>query len=661
MAKINIILLAMFFLALTVAVIADSDSGSNLGPGRPNGKVCVSDSECGSMYCDVLVGICQPSPTAPKVPPYCSPSCDIYQPCYTNGDCTSGNCDFSSSSCKEAKPQPTATLTVTYEGDDKTQKPVVGATVNITWKDTSGKEVSATAKTNDTGEVRIQLRDLEKFKENEAMLFPLIITLEDANFKLMDKQSNKLYEISTSFHAFNEAELNHKINLTRNDRIAVRIWDRLHEAYKFYRSSLGANVNYQMPEEVYLNSRGEGAFHSYDSATKAEDRGMTFGSVIFDKGATAHESPQNCEWHEFNHHAMMAIYSSMWDTKSIKNHLGWANPRSDDSYTEGFAEFMSLLETAYYSSQYPRLAAVPSAYYWDTTATNMEKNVKVKDDEEFAVAAILWDLYDPASNSSIDKDHIQIDRSVIWQVLSSKHEYSDGSIDYIKNSRDLYEAFKALNLKDFDKNYNDTYEPLNDSWMDNATALEKIFIAHGAYWDSNNNGIWDPGEEIGYTAARGDPTTRRTDKELPPGSYISANVNNGQVQNGTVKVKVVYPELYSYLNFEYESEFQNGLIGIEPPYDIPCTYMVSVKSETGAESATVNLTSQEYNTKYNPDNKYFSSASFTLPTTGEKEQTPTTGGTDQTSKGGSPICLGGFVIAGTGLWAFLLGRKKKDQ
>jgi hypothetical protein len=128
-----------------------------------------------------------------------------------------------------------------------------------------------------------------------------------------------------------------------------------------------------------------------------------------------------------------------------------------------------------------------------------------------------------------------------------------------------------------------------------------------------------------------------------------------------VKVKVVYPELYSYLNFEYESEFQNGLIGIEPPYDIPCTYMVSVKSETGAESATVNLTSQEYNTKYNPDNKYFSSASFTLPTTGEKEQTPTTGGTDQTSKGGSPICLGGFVIAGTGLWAFLLGRKKKDQ
>jgi hypothetical protein len=308
---------------------------------------------------------------------------------------------------------------------------------------------------------------------------------------------------------------------------------------------------------------------------------------------------------------MMAIYGGMWDLKRTSNHLGWGNPQSDDSYLEGFAEFVSLLETQYYKDSYPKLSN-PSVYYWDGTASNLEKNFNIKDDEEFAIASIMWDLYDPASNSQIDKDHIQIDRTTLWGVMSTQHTFSDGKTRYIHGTRDLYEAVKSLNDPQFTKKYTDAYEPRDDGWMDETTALDKIFIAHGAYWDKNNNSKWDPDEEVGYTAKKGAPATMRSDKELPPGSYISANINNGAVQSGTVKVKVTHPDEYSYLDYEYESEFSDGLIGIDPPYDVPTTWEMSVSSGGSSESEPVTLTSEDYNGNYDPSSQYFGSASFTV-------------------------------------------------
>ncbi|MEM2948405.1 MAG: hypothetical protein QXG02_02650 [Candidatus Anstonellales archaeon] len=502
----------------------------------------------------------------------------------------------------------TITITVVYEGEDGKLKPLVGATLNFTWKDKNGKEKHATAMTNEEGAASAKIEGVW----GGDGIIQYSIYLVDQKFKFMENKE-QLYSVSDEITLKSVLNLHKKYKMTGNDRIVARIWDRLHEVYDFYTKSLHANVDYQMPEEIYVKPDANGgASHAYDSATYKQDNGITFQNKIFNRGFMESSSPQNCEWHEFNHHAMMAIYGGMWDQKRIRNHLGWDNPQSDDSYVEGFAEFMSLLETVYYADRYPRLAEHPSIYYWDGTASNLEKNFKIQDDEELAIASILWDLYDPHRMSQIDKDHIEIDKTTLWQVLSTQHKFSDGQTRYIHNTRDLYEAVKAINDPQFSKKYKDAYEPNDDGWMDEAPALEKIFIVHGAFFDKNNNSRWDVGEEVGYTSKKGEPSTRRTDKELPPGSFIRANINNGEIKEGTVRVKVTHPDPYSYLNYEYESNFMDGLIGIAPPYDTPTIWEITVTRDGYTESQPITLTSEEYNAKYDPNKEYFDSKEFVI-------------------------------------------------
>ncbi len=595
---------------------------------------CNYDRDCASGYCDLDMETCQPSSSPTPTPtPACAPHCAIGANCTSDEDCDSGYCQPDMNTCQNPEIcdnsldddhnnlidcldntvcdcTETVSVTVTYPGEDGNPKPVVGATINFTYTADNVTNQTITLTTDDAGQAET---DLNGLWEGNGIVYTKIY-FEDADFKLMNSAGTDYYRSDVSFAAVNENDLQRDIPLGGNDRTVARIWDRLHEVYDFYTTGLGTNVDYQMPEEIYLMTPGVGGRHSIDW-TDNHDYGITFGDIVFGRGFGAKESPQNQEWHEFNHHAMAAIYGGWWDTHAIKNHLGWGNPFSDDSYVEAFAEFMSMVETAHYASEYPRLAAVPSVYYYAGTAANLEKNYKVNNSryEELAIASILWDLYDPPSNSQIDKDHIQIEWDVLWQVLSGQHEYSDGRVGYIHSTRDLYEAVWALNMSQFNMMYNDTYEPNNDSWMDKANALDKIFIAHGAFYDKNGNGIWDgPEEMVGYTSKQGNPGMIRSDLEPPPGSYVHANVNNGQVQNGTVKVKVTHPGPYSYLDYEYEGDFQDGLIAIDPPFDVPTTWEMNITSKGYSESAPVTVTSEDYNSKYNETNGYFDSVAVSI-------------------------------------------------
>ncbi len=544
---------------------------------------------------------------------------------------------FDTADCKCSS---TPWITVTYKGEDGKAAPLVGATVTFFWSGTDGVVRNASAISGEDGKANTKLDGL--WGGDGTVSYE--ISMVDKKFSVMN--GNAPYTAIGEFTVKNEDDLQQRHDMAGDDRTVARIWVRSHEAYDFY-GKLGANADNQMPEELYIKT-GEngGAFHSMGSAGGAFpmtiDMGTTFRSKVFTKGFASKDSPQNSEWHEFNHHAMNAIYGGMWDSKRIKNHLGWGNPQSDDSYIEGFAEFMSLLETHAYADKYPRLAKQPSVYYWDGTASNLEKNFQVKDDEEFAVASILWDLYDPQSSSQIDKDHIELSRDTIWKVLSSKHTFSDGQTRFIHSTRDLYEAFKKLNDSQFDKKYTDAYAPHDDAWMDQAGALEKIFIAHGAYFDKNANGKWDPDEEVGYTQMKNSPAAMRTDKELPAGSYILANINKGEVQNGVANVKVKHDGAYSYLDFEYEADFENGLIGIEPPYDVPATYGISIQGDGGSLSNAMEMTSEDYIKNYDPTSDYLGTADFTLKTpakgtgtgSGTPPKSPGTGGSGNYSDNG---------------------------
>ena len=56
--------------------------------------------------------------------------------------------------------------------------------------------------------------------------------------------------------------------------------------------------------------------------------------------------PDNREWHEFGHHFMADAFGNRIPDNGItpsKNHDGYKNASTSDSWVEGFAEFFSLL------------------------------------------------------------------------------------------------------------------------------------------------------------------------------------------------------------------------------------------------------------------------------------------------------------------------------
>jgi hypothetical protein len=199
--------------------------------------------------------------------------------------------------------------------------------------------------------------------------------------------------------------------------------------------------------------------------------------------------------------------------------------------------------------------------------------------------------------------------------------------------------------------------------MDNATALEKVFITHYAYFDTNQNGHWDSGEPVGNTPTNGNWSLIRTDIELPEGSYIKATVNGGAVSEGSATVSVRYGEPYDYLNYEFESAFSGGLIGIPPQDGTPATLEISVSAPGYAESAPITVTNAEYLANYDPSKPFFAEKQFTITASGTpapEPQTPSAcnhdGTCDASETSACDDCVSGGLVAlmlGFGVLAIL--------
>src|SRR5690606_37377374 len=106
---------------------------------------------------------------------------------------------------------------------------------------------------------------------------------------------------------------------------------------------------------------------------------------------------------------------------------GFLNPNMADSYTEGFAEFMALAISDRYGDTNPAdgKGTKPEIY---ASFGSLDNNYRPWDSkgylEEFAIASLLWDMYD-SSNGNGDSLTMSIDN--IWEVLKVKradfHEY----------------------------------------------------------------------------------------------------------------------------------------------------------------------------------------------------------------------------------------------
>ncbi|MBW2075866.1 MAG: hypothetical protein JRI58_14190, partial [Deltaproteobacteria bacterium] len=174
--------------------------------------------------------------------------------------------------------------------------------------------------------------------------------------------------------------------------------------------------------------------------------------------------PRYVEWHEYSHHIMNSLYGKLPGpppTAQIeeRNHDGYINPSTADSYVEGFAIFMSLVISHNLGLQHPSV---------DWPFGNLECNWTAWEAlgrcEDRAVAGIFWDLYDGVN--SWDGDTVQLTVPEIWDVLKNFHQ-------------NMYSVYKGFISK----------------YPDQKANIDLIFIKHGFFADKDpGNGKRDPNE-----------------------------------------------------------------------------------------------------------------------------------------------------------------------
>ncbi len=105
--------------------------------------------------------------------------------------------------------------------------------------------------------------------------------------------------------------------------------------------------------------------------------------------------PDNREYHEFGHYFMTDMFNNaMPDLPGDRNHDGYyKNPSSNDSWTEGFAEFFSMMVSKHIDGE-----PLPYLYRLAGAQVNLELDMRawygLGWGEEMAIAGLLLDLED---------------------------------------------------------------------------------------------------------------------------------------------------------------------------------------------------------------------------------------------------------------------------
>lgn len=270
---------------------------------------------------------------------------------------------------------------------------------------------------------------------------------------------------------------------------AAIIYYHTHQAMRFYRDVLGVNVvgvsinqwiddrpmcrlidrcvNYSSP--IYIHCVKPGIFSIYNAGIFMDDWGSLYSNG---------NAPKNREYHEYSHWMMDQFFGEM-PIRSINRSLLWSEANitesewfdfndngrydqdvsnggysfslypkpwlskreynelsSSDGWTEGVVEFMSLAIADHYRNSVFEpfwLDLLPNYIYPIghpfPRMHNLELNLNPSDHygEQFTVASILWDIYDPVKPS--DHDNVQMSIRDIWRLINSTHEFPEYYID----------------------------------------------------------------------------------------------------------------------------------------------------------------------------------------------------------------------------------------
>jgi len=345
------------------------------------------------------------------------------------------------------------------------------------------------------------------------------------------------------------------------------------------------------------------------------------------------EAPMNREWHEFSHFFMYDQYGELPPSHEElqpdgqldwidENHDGFKNHCSSDSYTEAFAEFMPLFMQIEYGTE--TLGAQTWGYaptYWYTVGNTVmlyEVNYERADDEEYAIAGILYDLWDgidAKDHDVIDLEFDDIMEILMWDhTLTTFYQYNSqtGKTELIESqgissNRHIH---YVTDIYDYLSRELETYEITQSQ-------LDDLFINHGFYVASAKSGKYTIGDKV---AAYSVSNPERRKYEVPAESMITIKSDG---KDSDLIISVSFDSPFSEYDYWYTVPLTQGSqqVGILPP---PSNYNATLSFEvyTGGEQAkeTYSLTNTEYRAKLGNggtlDSYSFTTSSFNLVSLG---------------------------------------------
>ncbi|MCJ7698068.1 MAG: hypothetical protein MUO73_07050 [Thermoplasmata archaeon] len=310
------------------------------------------------------------------------------------------------------------------------------------------------------------------------------------------------------------------------------------EALEFFTKYASVDLNFQLPLDIYtFVPKSIGTRYWYDTPGKSY--------ITIESNMSIHESiyrPMNREYHEFCHYVMHALYRK-WPAPALdlpvtieeRNHDGYLNPSTSDSYVEGFAAFMSAVIMQGYEEVGTTIPMIPpnekdmsrfaAMNYRDNTQwIGQEYNALAWDNrgraEESAVAGVLWDLFDDSTYYcyKTPAEMYQLYQQMLPQIQQIYEEYKadieEDNREYGRN--DTPEPFVLATLQDFENDkydddnatlgfeavwdviktfHNDFTSVYNDfisKYPAQKKAIDEVFITHAFYADTNpGNGAYD--------------------------------------------------------------------------------------------------------------------------------------------------------------------------
>ncbi|MBN2602654.1 MAG: hypothetical protein JXA91_00800 [Candidatus Thermoplasmatota archaeon] len=328
-------------------------------------------------------------------------------------------------------------------------------------------------------------------------------------FTIYYQDENRPIIITQTFTVNSDADLTHDIKLDeifkpQDGTIAfVYMYHHLTEVVEYYTEYLKENIEFQLPVKVCLfvqdSTITNNALYKWENS-------QSYIYISSDYSNHMNYFRNILLYHEFSHYVMHALYKTMPEgintPVTMVNHDGYINPSTADSFSEAFAIFMSLVIAQHYNT-YEEYRPDSCILYMDLEDNWKAWDIKGKA-EEYAIAGVLWDLYD-GENEFISKRQDELTyelnmlesgggmpgdtREKIEERISNE-KYDDDNIDLTFD-----ELWQIL------RNPHDDFTELATSLLANFSSkksdIEGILIKHGCFADNNTgNKIFDKNEPV---------------------------------------------------------------------------------------------------------------------------------------------------------------------